>query len=103
MSLQGLMEMAFIRSLQAAPANPSNEAAVSLALRYAQLLDAARGQEAEASVFADLGPKYLAALTALGMTAAGHPLSGGVPSGSAVTPLQRHRDELATRRAQRQG
>jgi hypothetical protein len=47
------------------------------------------------SVMSDLGPKLLATLTALGMTAAGRSAKGGAPDGPRVP------DELAKLRAER--
>ncbi len=86
-------------SLKAAEIPARDKAAVTLARRYAQLLDASKGEEDEVDVFDRLGPKLLAALTALGLTAAGrNPKAGGaqgvVPGGSKL-------DELRARRAQR--
>ncbi|MEO3930760.1 hypothetical protein ABGB07_43990 [Micromonosporaceae bacterium B7E4] len=50
------------------------------------------------SVASDLGPKLLAALTALGMTAAGRTVKGGAPSGN---PVAAQLDEFTRRRNRR--
>ena len=50
------------------------------------------------SVASDLGPKLLAALTALGMTAAGRTVKGGAPNGN---PVAAQLDEFTQRRARR--
>ena len=50
------------------------------------------------TVASDLGPKLLAALTALGMTAAGRGVKGGTPDAS---PVASKLDELGARRAGR--
>lgn len=56
------------------------------------------------SVASDLGPKLLAALTALGMTAAGRNTKGATGGGvGPVSPVASKLDELRARRQQRQG
>ncbi|MDG4790380.1 hypothetical protein O7626_40750 [Micromonospora sp. WMMD1102] len=50
------------------------------------------------SVASDLGPKLLAALTALGMTAAGRTVKGGASGGN---PVAAQLDEFTKRRARR--
>ena len=73
---------------------------MALVRKYAALLDAAAGTEAEVATFAKLGPALLAALTALGMTAAGRGVKGGGPSVGVVASKL---DELRERRAKRAG
>jgi hypothetical protein len=53
------------------------------------------------SVASDLGPKLLAALTALGMTAAGRGVKATVKGVGGVSPGVAKRDELLRRREQR--
>jgi len=71
------MGRAVADSLRSAKIQPSDRAGVQLVRRYAQLLDAARGADTEAAVYNELGPKLLAALTALGLTPAGRGAKGG--------------------------
>lgn len=92
------MERALADALRASPAADRDRAGVQLARRYAQLLDAARDQPGESEVFNDLGPKYLAALTALGLTVAGRAGRGGAQDAPKVGG---RRDELRARREQR--
>lgn len=73
-----------------------------MARRYAQLLDAARGRDDEPEVFDKLGPKFLAVLTALGLTLAGRGVKGGVNAGGG-TPGADVLDELRARRERRAG
>lgn len=73
---------------------------MALARRLAFLLDASRGQEDEADRFVELGPKYLATLTALGLTPAGRGAKGGGTGGGTGS---RKVDELRARRQQRGG
>lgn len=74
-----------------------DRAGVALARRYAQLLDAVLGAVDETQVYNDLGPKYLAALNALGLTLAGRGAKGGTQDGAVGGKL----DELRARRAKR--
>jgi hypothetical protein len=85
------------KSLRAAQREDIDAGAVALARRLAYLLDQARGELHESAVFNDLGPKYLAALTALGLTPAGRGTRGGDQVGSGSSKL----DELRARRAAR--
>ena len=103
MTVLGPMESAFAKALREASVPPSDGAAVALAVRYCELLDAARGGVDEEKLFADLGPRLLAVLTSLGMTLAGRPAKGVVTGAAEESPLKRQRDELAARRAQRSG
>lgn len=98
MTGNGPMTRAVAEALKDAPTLPRDRAAVQLVRRYAQLLDAVRGTADEHQVYADLGPKLLAALTALGMTAAGRSKTD-TPTGTpnAGNPL----DELRARRERR--
>jgi hypothetical protein len=80
--------------------DPRDLGAEQLALRYAALVDEAKGTADEVKVAGDLGPKLLAALAALGLTpAARQEAVKGGPSGTEHrSPL----DELRARRAARQ-
>ncbi|MEU8329826.1 hypothetical protein [Micromonospora sp. NPDC048839] len=53
------------------------------------------------SVMSDLGPKLLAVLTSLGMTAAGRGVKGG--GGQSVSPVARKLDEFTERRTRKHG
>lgn len=99
MTSQGANERALAAAVKAAQIEPRDGGGIQLARRYAQLLDAVRGTEAETETYADLGPKYLAALTALGLTLAGRGAKGGVQDGRTGSKL----DELRDRRAGRAG
>lgn len=68
-------------SVRNAPNRPEDAAGRALARRLAQLLDAARGTPEESALFNDLAPKYLAVLTALGLTLAGRGTKGGGQDG----------------------
>lgn len=92
----GRMTRTLADALRAAPAAALDAAGVQLARRYAQLLDAARDTPTEPAVFAALGPKYLAALTALGLVPAGR---ATVKGGTGVVSSKR--DELKDRRRAR--
>lgn len=50
------------------------------------------------SVVSDLGPKLLAALTALGMTASGRTTKGGAGGAGPVSPVASKLDELRAKR-----
>jgi hypothetical protein len=89
------MTKAVAKALQAAKLDRRDDGGVALVRRYAQLIDAARNTEIEVTVVSDLGPKLLAALTALGLTAAGRGVKGG---GSGVGPVAGKFDELRARR-----
>lgn len=98
MTTQGPLTKAVAAALKDAPTLPRDVAAIALVRRYAHLLDAVRGADGEADVYDRLGPKLLAALTALGMTAAGRGAKGGGQGvGAVASPL----DELRARRAAR--
>lgn len=94
------MTRAVAEALKAAQIPDGDKAAVALVRRYAFLLDEVRGEDAELERYNDLGPKLLAALTALGMTAAGRGTKGG---GSSAAPVASKLDELRQRREQRSG
>jgi hypothetical protein len=97
---QGPNERQLAIALKSAEVPDRDQAAVQLARRLAQLLDAARGLESEPEVYSDLGPKYLAALTSLGLTLAGRGSKGGVTSGPAPrTKLDELRDKRERRAA----
>lgn len=56
------------------------------------------------SAASDLGPKLLAALTALGLTVAGRPAKGGVPNDAGTPPApESELDKLRRERAERAG
>lgn len=82
------------KSLRAGQRDDRDAGAVALARRLAYLLDQARGHRDETAVFVELGPKYLAALTALGLTPAGR----GVKGGGQVVGGSSKLDELRARR-----
>lgn len=87
----GPVGRALAESLRAVERRPQDAGARALARRLAQLLDDARGRPGEAEVYNDLGPKYLAVLTALGLTPQA--------SGGGVASAQRSKlDELRARR-----
>jgi hypothetical protein len=88
-------------SVKAAQIPPTDDGALALALRYAALLDAATGKEGEVETYAVLGPKYQAALTALGLTKAGRTVNDGKGGPANVSAAVAKRDELRERRAQR--
>jgi len=98
----GPISRALANSLKNADIPARDAAGVALARRYAQLLDAARGQDNEPEVFDRLGPKFLAALTALGLTLAGRGAKGGVTAAGG-TPGADVLDELRSRRERRAG
>jgi hypothetical protein len=106
--------------------SPAYSAAVSLAIEYGKLLDSAAGVAAEVAevdlsprdtdgrrrlerveklvaahaAYSDLGPKLLAALTALGATPASvKDAGGGGPVAGLPSPLQAARDAARARRA----
>lgn len=93
--VKGAMERALTGSLQNAPVQERDKAAVQLCRRYAQLLDRARGEDWEVETYNELGPKLLSALTALGLTVAGRGVKGGEPVASPAVSVI---DELAKRR-----
>lgn len=115
-------------ALAAAALDPRDAAAAALVRRYARLMDHAASLAAEAetlwelldpdditarkqlaklelaltaqSVASDLGPKLLAALTALGCTLAGRGVKGK-DAPSAADPQRAAHDEISAKRAQR--
>lgn len=94
-TLYGPLRTSLAAALDALPLPPTDQAAVALAERYAHELDAADG----AGDVAKLGPPYLAALTALGMTPAARKTltKGGDTDAAPRNPL----DLLAEKRAAR--
>jgi hypothetical protein len=67
-------------ALRSAKIAPKHIAAATLARKYAEAIDAARGGGDGGQALADLGPKLLATLTALGLTvAAKHATGKGTP------------------------
>lgn len=126
------MAKALAEALKTAPTLPRDKSAVALAKRYAELIDNAQYAAkyraplrmlrsalppdprlldayekvadalAEHSVASDLGPKLLAVLTSLGMTAAGRSAKGGAADGPRVPDeLAALRDRAAGRRGTR--
>jgi hypothetical protein len=93
----GPISRAVTEALEDAPLLPRDAAAVELVKQYAALLDDSAGAP---DALADVGPKLLAALTALGMTPAGRGVKGG--NGNAA-PVASELDELRARRAKRAG
>jgi len=96
----GELTKAVTTALDAASSPPEDAAAVQLIRRYAHLLDEASGRSDEADVYSDLGPKLLAALTALGLTLSGRTRGGVQASASGGSSKL---NELRARRAQRAG
>jgi hypothetical protein len=94
MARTGSIGRAVAAALKDAQLLPQDAAAVALVRRYAATLDS------YPDTLEDLGPKLLAALTALGMTPAGRGVKGG---GSGAGPVASKLDELRARRAQRAG
>lgn len=95
----GSIAAALARSLQAAALADSDAAGVALAQRLAELLDEVYEDEegTEFQVFDRLAPKYLATLTALGLTPAGRGQKAGGDTGGAGSAS----DALARLRALR--
>lgn len=93
----GRMAQELAVSLKGVSIEDRDRGAVQLARRLAQLLDAARGTASEPKVFDDLAPKYLAVLTALGLTPAGRGKGGDRDGQQRGTKL----DELRERRQRR--
>lgn len=100
---KGKQAAAFTRAVRAVEIQPQDAATVALAFRFARQIDALEGHRFESREIARIGTQYLAALRELGMTPAARKISmgGGKPAvpQSEKTPLQRQRDELAARRA----
>lgn len=84
-------------ALSAAPADARDDVAVALAEAYADALDAA-DRSGIVGTLAEIGPKLLAALAALGMTATARKAVTGGPGVRPRTAL----DDLRERRAARQ-
>ena len=93
----GPISRAVTSALKDAPTLARDAAAIALVKRYARHLDA---HPDSAELMDTLGPKLLAALTALGMTPAGRGAKGGGPS---VSPVARKLDEFTARRARKHG
>lgn len=96
MPAQGPMTRAVAAALRDAPLLPQDAAGKALVRRYAAAIDAADDLE----VLSDLGPKLLAALSALGLTPAGRGVKGGAQGGGRVASKL---DELRARRERRTG
>jgi hypothetical protein len=104
----GPMELAIAEMLSELDGNEDGTAdnavgldlvAVQLVAQYARLLDRASGQRNKVQTYAQLGPKLLAALTALGWTPAGRSGTGGGPGEHVASPV----DDLRRRRKERSG
>lgn len=93
MPSQGPLTRAVAAALKDAPLQPQDAAGKALVRRYAAAIDADPTPE----LLADLGPKLLAALTALGLTPAGRGVKGGGQGGTVAGKL----DELRARREKR--
>lgn len=91
---QGPLTRAVAAALKDAPLLDQDAAGKALVRRYAAAIDADPTPE----VLADLGPKLLTALTALGLTPAGRGGKGGAQGGN---PVAGKLDELRARREQR--
>lgn len=94
MAAQGPLTRAVAAALKVAPLQPQDAAGKALVRRYAVAIDGDPTPE----LLADLGPKLLAALTALGLTPAGRGVKGGAAS---VSPVARKLDEFTARRARK--
>ena len=81
--------------------DPRDHAVADLAVRYAEGIDSPQDWgDVQRDPLAEMGPKLLAALTALGLTpAARKGIVGDKPVEKPASPL----DELLARRAQRSG
>lgn len=108
MAIKGKHTLALYAALRGGKQSDLDKAAVELAKDYARKLDApgevecqhCGGRiEVEGPALGEIGPKYLAALTALGMTPAGRSVKGGGSVKSGGSKI----DELRERRAQRSG
>lgn len=93
MSAQGPLSRAVAAALKDAQLPDRDAAGKALVRRYAAAIDADPTPE----LLADLGPKLLAALTALGLTPAGRGVKGGTTGGPVAGKL----DELRARREER--
>lgn len=96
MTSTGTISQAVAEALKDAQLLPRDSGAVALAQRYAALLDA---NSSDVKVLADVGPKLLAALVALGMAPAGRGVKDG---GGSSAPVVSKLDELRAKRAARQ-
>ena len=97
MTVRGSISRAVTSALKDAQLPPRDAAGVALVKRYAAILDTYGDDPA---MVGDLGPKLLAALTALGLTAAGRAAKGG---SSGVAAVAGKLDELRARREKRAG
>lgn len=97
MASQGTMTRAVAAALRDAPLLPQDAAGKALVRQYAKAIDEAAGS---LDAISDLGPKLLAALSALGLTPAGRGVKGGAQGGNAVAGKL---DELRERREKRAG
>lgn len=93
MTGEGTLTQALAEALKDAQLQPRDYGAVALVKRYAATIDA------DPKVLSDLGPKLLAALTALGLTPAGRGVKEG---GGTSAPVASALDELRERRNARQ-
>jgi hypothetical protein len=104
---KGRHTLALYAALRGGSTTEADRAAVELAKGYARRLDADgevkcdhcdQFTAVEEAALSEIGPKYLAALTALGLTLAGRAARGGATSGK---PGGSKIDELKQRRRER--
>jgi hypothetical protein len=91
-SIKGKHTLALYKALRGGKQNDLDAAAVELAKEYARALDS----DSAFVTLGEIGPKYLACLTALGLTVAGRNQKGS----AGVQPASKI-DELRQRRARR--
>ena len=103
MANPGPLEQGVTNALQDTPMLPRDQATAALALHYAALIDDAAPDEEQAiTVASDLGPKLLAALTALGMTPTSRKTQNGGTGAVVVSDeLKALRDRADQRRRTR--
>lgn len=95
MTIPDTISQAVFEALKDAPLLPRDSGAVALVNQYAATLDA---NPDDVRVLADLGPKLLAALVALGMAPVGRGVKDG---GGTSAPVVNKLDELRARREAR--
>lgn len=95
---RGPLTRALERALRTAPTLDRDAAAVALAKKYAGHLD---HDDATPDLLAELGPKLLAVLTALGMTPAGRGVKGGPVNAGNGGEQPDELDEFRRRAAER--
>lgn len=90
----GAIRKALDAAVKVGPVTPADDAAVALARRYADALDATTSPD----LLDSLGPKLLATLTALGLTGAGRSAKSAPAAPTVPDELQAKRDRAARRR-----